>query len=101
MKKKKANHGRVINFKGVDSFLRNNNGARAVACQDGGTYSILAKNGDCTRLFNSDHQSVRQFVNGSSPAFIPISHRMINADVSHVTEDINVDIRSVFNTFKF
>ncbi len=70
--KKGISCGRVIKFRTVDGFLRNNGGARAVAYQDGGTYAILARNGNCTTLFNSDPASIRGFLGDSSPVFIPI-----------------------------
>jgi hypothetical protein len=71
-KRNKLPNGRVIKFKSIESFLRNNGGARAVAYQDGGTYAILAKNGNCTPLFNSDWPSISHFLHGSNPVFIPI-----------------------------
>lgn len=71
-KRKKLPNGRVIKFKRVDGFLRNNNGAKAVAYQDGGTYAILARNGNCTTFFNSDEESMRQFLGGAKPDFIPV-----------------------------
>ena len=75
MAKKKRNqltNGRVIRFKTVETFLRNNDGPRAVAYQDGGTYAILARNGNCTTLFNSDEESIRGFLGGARPVFIPV-----------------------------
>lgn len=71
-KRKRLPNGRVIKFKRIDSFLENNGGAKAVAYQDGGTYAILARNGNCTPFFNSDQESMRQFLRGSKPAFVPV-----------------------------
>ena len=70
--RKALKHGRVIKCKGIDSFLRTNNGVRAVAYQPGGTYAVLAKNGNCTPLFNSDNASIRQFIGDANPIFIPM-----------------------------
>lgn len=71
-KRKRLPNGRVVRFKRIDSFLNNNGGVRAVAYQGGGTYAILAKNGNCTPFFNSDPESMRQFLGGSKPVFVPV-----------------------------
>lgn len=71
-KRKRLPNGRVIKFKTIESFLRTNNGVKAVAYQNGGTYSVLARNGNCTTFFNSDPQSMRQFLGGAKPIFVPV-----------------------------
>lgn len=71
-KRKKLPNGRVIKFRRIDGFINNNNGIRAVAYQDGGTYAMLASNGNCTPFFNSDEESIRQFLGNAKPVFIPV-----------------------------
>ena len=71
-KRKKLPNGRVIKFRSLEGFINNNNGVKAVAYQDGGTYAILARNGNCTPLFNSDPESMRQFLGDAKPVFVPV-----------------------------
>lgn len=71
-KRRTVSNGRVVKFKTIEGFLRNNGGARAVAYQDGGTFAILANNGNCTPLFNSDHDYISRVVRDDQPSFIPI-----------------------------
>lgn len=64
--------GRIVKFKALDSFLRNNGGIRAIAYQTGGTFAVLAKNGNCTPFFNSDVQSIATIVGNNSFDSIPV-----------------------------
>lgn len=63
--------GRVVKFKALDSFLRNNGGVRAVAYQKGGTFSVLARNGNCTPFFNSDVKSLATLLGSAQFDSIP------------------------------
>lgn len=51
--------GRVVRFRAIDKFLRNNGGVRAIAYQQGGKFAVLANNGNCTPLFNTDINSLQ------------------------------------------
>lgn len=64
--------GRVVKFKALDSFLRNNGGVRAVAYQGGGTFSVLARNGNCTPFFNSDIPSIAALLGSAKFDSIPV-----------------------------
>lgn len=64
--------GRIVRFKALDSFLRSNGGVRAVAYQTGGTFAILAKNGNCTPFFNSDVKSLTTLLGSAKFDSIPV-----------------------------
>jgi hypothetical protein len=64
--------GYVVKFKTLDGFLRGNGGIKAVAYQEGGTFAVLAKNGNCTPFFNSDVPSIAALLGSAKFDSIPV-----------------------------
>lgn len=64
--------GRIIKFRRLESFIKGNGGVRAVAIQDGGTYAVLAKNGNCTPFFNADFDHMVNVLGDSKFDSIPV-----------------------------